>query len=58
MCVSEPIQGKFNIKGDKAKDNFRDLMKFSDGSEQRLDGENQNITYVSRIQCVQAAIDH
>lgn len=31
-------------------------MKFSDGSDQRLDGEN-NVTYVSRLQCVQAAID-
>ena len=31
-------------------------MQFSDGSDQRLEGE-QNVTYVSRLQCVQAAID-
>lgn len=35
---------------------MKELMKFSDGSDQRLQGEN-NVTYVSRIQCVQAAID-
>jgi hypothetical protein len=52
MCVSEAVSGKFNIKGDKVKDNMNDLAKFGDGSEQRLDGENRNITYVSRLQCV------
>ena len=31
-------------------------MKFSDGSDQRLEGES-NVTYVSRMQCVQAAIE-
>ena len=33
-------------------------MKFSDGSDQRLEGEDKNITYISRMQCVQAAIDN
>jgi len=33
MCCSEPIQGKFKIKGDKT-DEMKDLMKFSDGSDQ------------------------
>jgi hypothetical protein len=32
-------------------------MKFGDGSDQRLEGENKNVTYISRMQCVQAAID-
>ena len=32
-------------------------MKFGDGSDQRLQGEN-NVTYVSRMQCVQAATDN
>lgn len=31
-------------------------MKFSDGSDQFLQGET-NMTYVSRMQCLQAAID-
>jgi len=35
---------------------MKDLMKFSDGSDQRLQGE-KNTTYVSRMQCLQAAID-
>ena len=32
-------------------------MKFSDGSDQFMQGEGRNTTYVSRMQCVQAAID-
>ena len=36
---------------------MQDLMKFSDGSDQKLQGEQGNFTYVSRMQCVQAAID-
>ena len=31
-------------------------MKFSDGSDQFTQGE-KNVTYVSRMQCLQAAID-
>lgn len=33
-------------------------MKFSDGSDQKMNNEQQNITYISRLQCVQAAIDN
>ena len=32
-------------------------MKFSDGSDQRLQDE-ANVTYISRMQCVQAAIEN
>jgi copper chaperone CopZ len=35
MCVSQPIVGKHSIKGDRSK-GLKDLMKFSDGSDQRL----------------------
>ena len=55
MCVSQPVRGKYSIKGDKTGQ-MKDLMKYSDGSDQRLQGE-ANVTYVSRLQCVQAAID-
>ena len=55
MCCSQPIQGKFQIKGDKTKE-METLMKFGDGSDQFLQGE-RNLTYVSRMQCLQAAID-
>eukprot|EP00347_Sterkiella_histriomuscorum_P012379 403368807 len=55
MCVTQKIVGKHSIKGDKSVA-LKDLMKFSDGSDQRLEGE-ANVTYISRLQCVQAAID-
>jgi hypothetical protein len=55
MCVSQPIAGKHQIKGDKVK-TLKDFMKFSDGSDQFLQGE-KNLTYISRMQCVQAAIE-
>jgi hypothetical protein len=35
---------------------MKELMKFGDGSDQYLQGE-RNVTYVSRMQCLQAAID-
>jgi hypothetical protein len=47
MCVSQPIKGKFSLKGDKTNE-MKDLMKFGDGSDQFLQGE-RNITYVSRM---------
>lgn len=56
MCCSQPVQGKFNIKGDKTK-GLMDLMKFSDGSDQFMTNAEKNVTYVSRMQCLQAAID-
>jgi hypothetical protein len=56
MCVTQPIVGRHTIKGDKARTMHSDLMKFSDGSDQRLQGDH-NVTYVSRLQCVQSAID-
>ncbi|CDW86904.1 type a von willebrand factor domain-containing protein [Stylonychia lemnae] len=55
MCVSQPIAGKHSIKGDKTQA-LRNLMQFSDGSDQRLQGED-NVTYISRLQCLQAAIE-
>lgn len=32
-------------------------MKFSDGSDQFLNFQEKNVTYVSRMQCLQAAIE-
>lgn len=57
MCVSQPIRGYHKIKGDRITQQLKnDLMKFSDGSDQRLQGDH-GMTYVSRLQCVQSAID-
>lgn len=55
MCVTTPVTGKLKIKGDRLKE-LQDLMKFSDGSDQFYN-ENRNSTYISRLQCVQAAIE-
>ena len=55
MCVTTPVEGKVNIKGDRLKE-LQELMKFSDGSDQFFK-QNRNITYISRLQCVQAAIE-
>ncbi|CAI2385036.1 unnamed protein product [Moneuplotes crassus] len=55
MCVTTPVKGKLKIKGDKLKE-LQELMKFSDGSDQFY-SESRNSTYISRLQCVQAAIE-
>jgi hypothetical protein len=56
MCVSTPVAGNHRLKGDRIRDLKADLMKFGDGSDQRLQGDH-GMTYVSRLQCVQSAID-
>lgn len=56
MCVSQPIAGHHRIKGDRINSMKAELMKFGDGSDQRLNGDH-GVTYVSRLQCVQSAID-
>ena len=33
------------------------MRQFGDGSDQFMDANDRNMTYVSRIQCVKAAID-
>lgn len=48
MCVSKQIHGKHSIKGDKSKQAMQEFMKFSDGSDQKLQGE-ANVTYISRM---------
>ena len=54
MCVTEPVVGKINLKNKKNIDlgGFADF----DMSEQYLEGDDQ-VTYVSRLECVQAAIE-
>lgn len=49
MCVTQKIQGNHRIKGEKMTQKLKtDLMKFSDGSDQRLQGDH-GMTYVSRL---------
>lgn len=54
MCVTQPMEGNFALKG-KIANAFEGFGDF-DMSEQFLPGED-NVTYVSRLQCVQAAIE-
>jgi len=56
MCVSSPITGKHKFKGNTMDKNLKDLMAYSDGSDQNY-GNDKNVTYISRLQCLQAAIE-
>lgn len=57
MCVSEPVQGKMAIKGDRIKKNYDAFKEFGDGSDQFMNQAEKRVTYISRLQCVQAAVD-
>jgi hypothetical protein len=57
MCVSQAIEGKHKLKGDKLSEMQRELRKFGDGSDQFMNAKDKQKTYVSRIQCVKAAIE-
>lgn len=56
MCQTMPIEGKVSLKGDKTSD-LQKLRGVGEG-DQWLPGENRNVTYVSRLQAVQAAVDN
>ena len=56
MCITKPIKGSHKLKGDHLQQLKRDLLKFGDGSSQLLDNEAKNVTYISRLQCLQGAI--
>ena len=55
MCVTQAIQGKHQIKGDKHQQ-MQGLMVHSDGSDQYYNASDKNKTYISRMQCLKAAI--
>ena len=57
MCVSQAIEGRHKLKGDKISGMASDLQKFGDGSDQFMNAADKGKTYVSRIQCVKAAIE-
>lgn len=56
MCVSQPIAEKALLKSSKLKD-LQNLLGKKIKGPQYMPGEDQNLTYVSRLECVQAAID-
>lgn len=58
MCVSTEVPGKFALKGKDASN--RDLLGrtfVDDGSHQYFPGQQRNVTYVSRLQSMQGAIE-
>jgi hypothetical protein len=57
MCVSQAIEGKHKLKGDRLTEMQREYRKFGDGSDQFMNVKDKQKTYVSRIQCVKAAIE-
>eukprot|EP00478_Filoreta_tenera_P000331 GABV01000331.1.p1 GENE.GABV01000331.1~~GABV01000331.1.p1 ORF type:complete len:314 (-),score=157.27 GABV01000331.1:20-961(-) len=60
MTVSQQVQGKFKLKGGAAaaQDEWAELQRqFGDGSQQFFPGQSRNVTWVSRLQAVQAAVD-
>jgi hypothetical protein len=56
MCVTEPIKGKHTIKGDRRQRDLAAFAQFGDGSDQFINQADKGVTYVSRLQCVQAAV--
>eukprot|EP01102_Stenamoeba_stenopodia_P018668 TRINITY_DN6891_c0_g1_i2.p1 TRINITY_DN6891_c0_g1~~TRINITY_DN6891_c0_g1_i2.p1 ORF type:complete len:715 (+),score=225.83 TRINITY_DN6891_c0_g1_i2:79-2223(+) len=54
MCVTTEVEGKLTLKGDHTK-HLASLN--TERASQRLPNERRNVTYVSRLQSVQAAVD-
>ena len=44
------------LKGSKIEEEKKEYLKFAEGSMQTLNG-TRGVTFVSRLQCVQSAID-
>jgi hypothetical protein len=59
MCVTQEIQGKVKLKGQPNQPDLSQFMEHNQGghmASQFLPGQNQNTTYVSRLQAMQAAL--
>lgn len=57
MCVTQQVAGKHRLKGDNLAALQAQMRQFGDGSDQFMSQADKGMTYVSRIQCVKAAID-
>lgn len=60
MCTSYELEGNINLRGNEKIANLAALNTERNAlghfADQRLPNERRNITYISRLQCVQAAI--
>ncbi|CAH1778659.1 unnamed protein product [Owenia fusiformis] len=58
MCITTEVPGRFNLRGTERRRLDR-MQSFNEMREdQHLPGERRNVTYVSRLQGVQAAVGH
>jgi len=60
MCVSQQIDAKhshFKLKGNRLNEAHDDLSAFIDGNANHLNQAASDRQYVSRLQCVQTAVD-
>eukprot|EP01123_Difflugia_compressa_P008904 TRINITY_DN2809_c0_g1_i1.p1 TRINITY_DN2809_c0_g1~~TRINITY_DN2809_c0_g1_i1.p1 ORF type:complete len:547 (-),score=106.35 TRINITY_DN2809_c0_g1_i1:69-1709(-) len=57
MCVTTEVQGKVNIHSRAVTIGIaEELRALTEGQAQWLPGQNQNVSYISRMQCVQSAV--
>ncbi|XP_041351713.1 uncharacterized protein LOC121370501 [Gigantopelta aegis] len=56
MCVTTEVPGKVKLRGSSRLERLRSFN--DDHSDQYLPRQHRNTTYVSRLQAVQAAVDH
>ena len=58
MAVTSEVEGKISFKGSESREKMNQELRRTqgDGGHQFLPGQRQNVTYVSRLQCVQAAV--
>lgn len=56
MCVTQELKGKLNLKGSEKRD--KEFQELSRGNgDQYFPNQDRNVTHVSRLQCVQSAIE-
>jgi hypothetical protein len=55
MCVTQEVEGTFKLKG--GGEDMSGLRGAEDDRNQYMPGEKRNVTYVSRLQAMQAAVN-
>jgi len=56
MCVTTEVEGKVALRGDQTA-NLSRLRNADDARDQWLPGQRRDVTYISRLQAVQAAVN-
>lgn len=60
MCVTSELNSKINLRGlKKRQERNRQIFEgHEDFGDQFLPGQSRGVSFVSRLQCVQSAVDH